>query len=146
MSRLISAKEDGRSPRQRPRRRIHYLKHKIIMLSTATSYLPSIAAAHLRSPAVFPALSVAASKVASTLAEHPRGQQRPRDQWQKHVCPHADLTHLEDPYHQYAYYPKLVSDLTSVSRLLDRHRAQEVVTPLSNISMDSCPSPKFNIV
>ena len=135
---LISAKEDGRSPR----RRIHYLKHQRTMLSTATSYLPSIAAAHLRSPA----LSVAASKVASTLAEHPRNQQRPRDQQQKNVCPHADLTHLEDPYHQYAYYPKLVSDLTNVSRLLDRHRAQEVVTPLSNISMDSCPSPKFNIV
>ena len=139
------------------------------MLSTATSYLPSIAAAHLRSPAAFPVISVAASKVGSTLAEHPRHQQartksavstasiehdetstfdsfylheskplagllhpfgavqpeklRPRDQRQKKVCPHADLTHLVDPYHQYAYYPKLVSDLTSVSRLLDRHRA-----------------------
>ena len=166
------------------------------MLSTATSYLPSIAAAHLRSPAAFPAISVAASKVACTLAEHPRRQQaraksavstasvdhdetsmfdsfyrheskssagllhpcgavqpekffpeaQPRDHRQEKVCPQADLTHLEDPYRQYAYYPKLVTDLTSVSRLLDRHRAQEVVTPMSDISMESCPSPKFNIV
>ena len=167
------------------------------MFPTATSYLPSITAAQLRSPAAFPAISVAASKVASTFADrHSRRQQaraksavstasvdhdetsmfdsfyyheskpsagllhpcgavqpekffpeaQPRDHRQEKLCPQADLTHLEDPYHQYAYYPKLVSDLTSVSRLLDRHRAQEVVTPVSDISMDACPSPKFSIV
>ena len=71
-----------------------------------------------------------------------------RDHRQEKVCSHSDLTHLEDPYHQYAYYPKLVSDLTTVSRLLDRHRpgSKDVVTPVSDISTSRYASPKFNIV
>jgi len=173
------------------------------MLSIITDRLPSIAAAHLRSPAAFPAISVAASKVATTFLARPHLQSRTksaasttpaihdessafdsfylhnakqsagllhpcedvqperffpeeqmvanssqplpfRDYRQEKVCPHSDLTHLEDPYHQYAYYPKLVSDLTNVSRLLcrpSRHGQgrKDVISTVSNV-------PKFDIV
>eukprot|EP00563_Minutocellus_polymorphus_P018608 CAMPEP_0197719234 /NCGR_PEP_ID=MMETSP1434-20131217/3075_1 /TAXON_ID=265543 /ORGANISM="Minutocellus polymorphus, Strain CCMP3303" /LENGTH=280 /DNA_ID=CAMNT_0043303961 /DNA_START=1 /DNA_END=843 /DNA_ORIENTATION=- len=187
------------------------------MLTTVSKNLPSIAAAHLRSPAAFPAISVAASKVASALASRPLGlqsrtksavstasavhdetsmfdsfylheakssagllhpcgtvkpeklfpeeamnanqmnqmnqigagtnsQTQRRDHRQEKDCTHSDLTHLEDPYHEYANCPKLVSDLTSVSRLLARHNKPDVITPASHISMNRYTSPRFNIV
>lgn len=183
------------------------------MLPTLSKRLPSVVAAHLQSPAALPAISVAASKVASTFALdhrpllqsrtksaastasavhdessmfdsyylhdakkspsllHPCGDVHPekffpeepstahaaasrssqsklRDHRQEEVRPHSDLTHLEDPYHQYAYYPNLVSDLTSVSRLLDRHGpgSKDVLTSVSDISLSRYVSPKFNIV
>lgn len=181
------------------------------MLPALSKRLPSVVAAHLQSPAALPAISVAASKIASTFALdrrpllqsrtksaastasavhdessmfdsyylhdaknsssllHPCGDVHPekffpeepssahaaastisqsklRDHRQEKVCPHSDLTHLEDPYHQYAYYPKLVSDLTTVSRLLDRHGhgRKDVLTSIGDVTRNF--SPKFNIV
>ena len=184
------------------------------MLPALSKRLPSVVAAHLQSPAALPAISVAASKVASAFALdrrpllqqsrmksapstasavhdessmfdsyylhdaknsssllHPCGdvhpekffpeesqtahaagsgssQPKPRDHRQEKVCPHSDLTHLEDPYHQYAYYPKLVSDLTTVSRLLDQHGhgRRDVLTSVGDMTMGRGVSPRFNIV
>ena len=184
------------------------------MLPTLSKRLPSVVAAHLQSPAALPAISVAASKVASAFALdrrplhqqsrtksaastasavhdessmfdsyylhdaknsqsllHPCGDVHPeqffptepstahaaastssqsklRDDRQEKVCPHSDLTHLEDPYHQYAYYPKLVSDLTTVSLLLDRHGhgRKDLLTSVSDMTIGSGVSPTFNIV
>ena len=75
-------------------------------------------------------------------------QPKPRDHRQEKVCPHSDLTHLEGPYHQYAYYPKLVSDLTTVSRLLYQHGRgrRDVLNSVSDMTMGRNVSPRFNIV
>lgn len=173
------------------------------MLPSLSKRLPSVVAAHLQSPAALPAISIAASKVASAFALqsrtksaatpasavhdessmfdsyylhdvnhsssllHPCGdvqpekffpeepstahvapKSKPREHRQEKVRPHSDLTHLEDPYHQYAYYPNLVSDLTSVSRLLDRHGpgSKDVLASVSDASMSRYVSPKFNVI
>ena len=191
-------------------RRFASIIERDTMLLTLSKRFPSVVAAHLQSPAALPAISVAATKIASFALDrrpllqsrtksaastasavhdessmfdsyylhdaknassllHPCGDVHPekffpeepssahaaastisqsklRDHRQEKVCPHSDLTHLEDPYHQYAYYPKLVSDLTTVSRLLDRHGhgRKDVLTSIGDVTRNF--SPKFNIV